>query len=381
MNTPRIELDLSKIRHNAQTVVSRLKARGIAVTGVTKAVCGHPAIARAMLDGGVAGLAEARLSNIQRLRKAGFTCPITMIRTPMLSQADGVVRACETSYNTEIVVIAALAAAAIRNDVVHQVILMVEMGDLREGILPKDLGFIARRVVDMSGVALIGIGANFACLGGVAPDCSQMNTLSELATVTEGACGPFLQTVSGGNSTSLPWALGRHSVGRINDLRLGEAILLGVDPVSGDQICGLHKDAFTLVAEVIETDATPAPLRRTGPATGRLRLLPTRANTKRLILAIGHQDTDISGLSLPHGVTLIGATSDHLVLCAPAFSPTVGSEMRFQMNYSALMHAMAAPDIHIVSRPDPPPQRDPYPRGAGERLAAVRDLHRVSTLS
>ena len=169
MSCPRIEVDLSKIRRNTQTVVRRLGPRGIGVTGVTKAACGHPAIAQAMLDGGAVGLADARINNVQRLRQAGITCPVTLIRTPMLSQVDEVVQLCEASYNTEIAVIAALASAAIRKDKVHGIILMVEMGDLREGILPENLAEIAQKVMKMPGVALKGIGANFACLSGISP--------------------------------------------------------------------------------------------------------------------------------------------------------------------------------------------------------------------
>ena len=134
MSSPRIEVDLSKIRHNTQKGAGHLNLSSIGVTGVTKAVCWHPAIAQAMLGGGAEGLAYSRLSNVKRLRKAGMTCPITLIRTPMFSQADQIVKFCETSYNTEIVVIAALATAAICRDTVHGIILMVEMGDQREGI-------------------------------------------------------------------------------------------------------------------------------------------------------------------------------------------------------------------------------------------------------
>lgn len=347
MSTPRIEVDLGKIRHNTQTVVRRLKRRGIAVTGVTKAVCAHPEIARAILDGGAVGLAESRLSNVKRLRKAGMTCPVTLIRTPMLSQADEIVQFCEASYNTEMLIIAALAAAAIRKDKIHGIILMVEMGDLREGILPENLATIAQQVMNMPGVALKGIGANFACLSGRAPDATKMAALSALALETEGVCGPFLETVSGGNSASLPWALDGKSTGLINDLRLGEAILLGVDPVSGDQIGGMYTDAFTLVAEVIEAGPKPVPPsdRCVDPVLARLRLVPSNRGTARLILAIGHQDTDVLGLSMPPGHALIGATSDHLVIGTELSAQSVGSEIRFQMNYSALTRAIAAPDI------------------------------------
>lgn len=372
MSSPRIEVDLSKIRHNTQTVVGQLKACGIGVTGVTKAVCGHPSIARAMLDGGVKTLADARLSNVQRLRKAGVTCPITLIRSPMLSQVSDVVRFCETSYNTEGAVIAALAAAATRTGTVHGVVLMVEMGDLREGIMPQDLGAMARQVMDMPGVALKGIGANFACLSGTAPDAAKMRTLSALANDIEGTCGPFLQTVSGGNSANLPWALEGHATDRINDLRLGEAILLGRDPVSGKHIAGLYKDAFTLVAEVIGTDrqAVRPPASIANPALARLSPGPT-FNRQRFILALGHQDTDIFGLSMPQGHRFIGATSDHLVIGADRGKLKTGSEIRFQMNYSALMQAMAAPDVETNLFGDRPVLPVQGAQGFGKHLELV----------
>lgn len=373
MSCPRIEVDLGKIRRNTQTIVGRLGPRGIGVTGVTKAVCGHPAIAQAMLDGGAAGLADARVRNVQRLRSAGMTGPITLIRTPMLSQADQVVQSCEESYNTELSVISALAAAAIRKGTVHGIVLMVEMGDLRDGILPENLEGIAQQVMQMSGVALKGICANFACLSGLAPTTLQMATFCDLANEIEGVCGPFLKIVSGGNSANLPWALGEHATGRVNDLRLGEAILLGVEPVSGDQIGGMHTDAITLVAEVIETDSKPPPfpIAVIGPTTDRLRVVTTSGASARMILAIGHQDTDILGLSMPVGSGLMGATSDHLVIGTPRPLPTVGSEVRFQMNYNALMHAMAAPDIEVKLLGDSPTRPSRHTRRKAEQLALV----------
>lgn len=345
MSGPRIEVDLGKIRRNTQTVVQRLGLRGIGATAVTKAVCGHPAIAQAMLDGGASGLADARISNVQRLRAAGITGPITLIRTPMLSQADQVVQSCEASYNTEVPVISALAAAALRLGRVHGIILMVEMGDQRDGILPENLAEIARQVMKMSGVALTGIGANFACMTGRAPTTTQMAALCDLANEIEGVCGPFLKVVSGGNSANLPWAFGEHATQRVNDLRLGEAILLGVEPVSGARLDEMHTDAFTLVAEIIETGAKPAPcaIATVHPAMAR-----------RHILALGHQDTDITGLTMSAGHTLIGATSDHLVIGTHRATLQVGSEMGFQMNYTALMRAMAAPDVKCTcAMPDP----------------------------
>ena len=240
--------------------------------------------------------------------------------------------------------IAALAAAALRQNTVHGIILMVEMGDLREGIMPQDLVDMAQRVVDMPGVALTGIAANFACLNGIAPTAAKMRALSDLANDVEGQCGPFLQTISGGNSANLPWAFGTLGTGRINDLRLGEALLLGVDPITGDQIGGLSRGAFTLVAEVIETDEKPAhsSVSHARRNLAGIQIVSDTSETTRIILALGRQDMDAAGLSMSLGSTLIGATSDHLVIGTKDAALCVGSEMRFQMSYGALMRAMAA---------------------------------------
>ncbi|CUH76713.1 alanine racemase [Tritonibacter multivorans] len=350
MTSPRVEIDLGKIRANARYLIRRLFARGISVTGVTKAVCGHPDIAEAMLDGGVAGLADARIKNVVRMRKAGITCPISMIRAPMVSEMEDVIQYCDASYNTEMDTILKLGAAAKQQSTSHDVILMVEMGDMREGILPEDLTDFATRVTATPGVALKGIAANFACMSDLAPMDGDMVRLSRLAAEVERGCGPFVELVSGGGSANLPWALGESSSERVNNLRLGEAILLGTDPVTGHPISGLHTDAFALFAEVIETRFKPISLstRSIAPEVGRLKSVRNNDLRARTILAVGQQDTNASGLTFPSGVLFIGATSDHTVVDTAKSTVPVGSEMKMGMTYSALMRAMSAPDVAKV---------------------------------
>lgn len=303
-----------------------------------------------MLEGGAVDLGEARVSNVKRLRGAGIKTPITLIRTPLLSQADLVVGSCSASYNSEVDVIARLAEAARKTKFVHSIMLMVEMGDMRDGIMPENVEAIARQVTAMPGVTVRGIGANFACLSGTAPTTSKMNDLSAIASHIEQTYGILIPVISGGNSANLPLALGQHSGGRINNLRLGEVILLGVEPVSGEKINGLFTDAFTLITEVIEAKSKPVLTKAlfTDPALQALRLVPDNNHAMRSILAIGKQDTDIAGLTLPIGVTCLGATSDHMVIKSIRSHPWVGSALKLQMNYSALMRAMNAPDITKV---------------------------------
>ncbi len=354
MSKLRIDIDLSKILYNTRFLVDRLRPRGITVTGVTKAVCGHPKIANAMLEGGATGLADARISNIMRMRDAGISCSISLIRTPMLSQVAQVVDYCDVSFNTEMDIIASLAIEALGKNITHNIILMVEMGDMRDGILPEHLESTVSQILRMKGISLKGIGANFACLGHVAPSAEAMALLSSLAIYTERAFGPALETVSGGGSASLPWALGKGATGKINNLRLGEAILLGTDPVSGHAIGGLYTDAFTLWAEVIETKtkSNPNPLQMNYPIPSMQCVTLDSPSNTRSILAIGLQDTDAAGLIFPAGVTFVGATSDHIVVENTNWLLRPGGEVKLRMKYSALSRGMAAPDVAKVFHGD-----------------------------
>jgi predicted amino acid racemase len=271
----------------------------------------------------------------------------------MISQADRVIRGCDVSYNTELDAIQKLAESALRANVVHGVILMVEMGDHREGIMPGDLDTIARKVMMIPGVDLKGIGANFACLGGTAPDQQAMTELSSLANKIDGARGARLGIVSGGNSSNLTFIYNGGRSGRVNDLRVGEAILLGVDPISTDPIDGLCTDAFTLVAEVIETNIRAgkgSDLPEALPVGQRSKIPPEDTGIRQSIVALGLQDTDVEGLSLPYGYVAVGATSDHFIVETPGVHLPIGAEISFQPNYSALMRAMAAPNIAKVMR-------------------------------
>ncbi len=298
MTTPRLEIRLDRIHHNARTLVDRLGARGISVTGVTKATLGSPEVARELLAAGVSGIGESRIENIEALRRAGLTCTLTLIRSPLPSQVDRVVAGADVSLNSEPVVLAQLSAAAARQGRDHGVVLMVELGDLREGILPADVEAVARQVGELPHLTLLGIGTNLACQSGVAPDAANMGELSDLARSLEATLGTTFAVVSGGNSANLDWALGCADVGRVDDLRLGESILLGREPLRRTPVEGLHTDAVTLVAEVIESKVKPSrpwgELEQT--AFGSRAPAPDRGDTNRVILAVGHQDVDPDGL-------------------------------------------------------------------------------------
>ena len=347
MVAPRLEIDLGKIQHNAHTLVERLGGRGISVTGVTKATLGSSEIAHAMLLAGVGGLGDSRIENIETLRGSDVSARLSLIRSPMLSQAKRVVMSADISFNTEIEVVRRLSLEARKLDRTHAVVLMVELGDLREGIMPIDLLPAVREILNLPNIVFKGLGTNLACQTGVPPDDANMSELSRLAALIEATFDISIEIVSGGNSANLEWVFSSEDTGRINNLRLGESILLGREALQRNAIDDLHTDAITLVAEVIESKFKPT--QPTGElaqtAFGERSDVVDRGTIAQAILAIGVQDTDLDGLLPCEGIEILGGSSDHLVVASGVANLAVGAEMSFQLGYSALLRAMTSPFV------------------------------------
>ena len=129
-------------------------------------------------------------------------------------------------------------------------------------------------------------------------------------------------------------------------------MLLGREPLHRQAIEGLHTDAFTLVAEVIESKTKPS--KAWGEigqsAFGEVPPGGDVGSIWQSIFAIGRQDTDPSGLEPPPGIEILGASSDHLVVDSGNYGDrlTVGTEIPFQLNYSALLRAMTSPFVAKV---------------------------------
>ena len=351
MSAPRLVIDLDKIYHNARTLVERLAERDILVTGVTKAALGSPEIAATMLRAGVNGLGDSRVENIQAMRSANISAAMTLLRSPMLSQVTQVVAHADVSFNTEISVIRQLSLAAQVTKRKHGVVLMVELGDLREGIMPDAIASIVRETLSCPNIVLKGIGTNLACRSGVSPGTANMAELSALAESIEDEFDITLEIISGGNSANLQWALSGGDIGRINNVRLGEAILLGCEPLHREAINGLYTDAFTLIAEVIESKVKPSqPTGEIGQTAFGIQpsSVIDRGFITQEILAIGQQDIDPSGLKPPCGIGILGASSDHLILDSTDHAHAVGTELEFQLNYSSLLRAMTSPFVAKV---------------------------------
>jgi predicted amino acid racemase len=347
MSTPRIEINLGKISHNAHRLKELYAAKGIGLFGVTKAVCGNPAVADVLVSAGIDTLADSRVQNIVRMRQAGINAEFVLLRAPGPSQAESVVTEADISLNTESAVVERLSAIATEKNSIHKIILMVELGDLREGLMPADLLPAVERLQANKGVILAGIGTNLACFGGVKPDQENIERLSSLAGEIEDRFGINLEYVSGGNSANYDWFKSTEDVGRVNNLRLGESIYLGRETLCRRPIPGLYTDAFKLIAEVIEAKVKPSkPYGEIGQdAFGNVPEFHDGGPMKRALLGIGLQDVVVSGLTPRLDIDIIGASSDHIIVDAREEDLEVGDEVEFELNYTALLSAMTSPYV------------------------------------
>lgn len=343
---PRIEIALSQIRHNARVLTEFYGKSGISLMGVSKAVLGDPSIAKAMIQGGVKYIADSRLENIQKMKDAGISTQFVLLRTA-LSQAESVIMDVDISHNTELETIKELSHYAKLHNKIHQIIIMVELGDLREGILPCDLAQFVKIVLDMPYIKIVGIGCNLACYGGIKPNNQKMSELSKLADAIKREFQISLEIISGGNSANYEWYESAQKVERINNLRIGESILLGCETINRRAIPGLYTNAFKLIAEVIESKDKPS-LPYGEICQNAFGIVPTfcdRGIRRRVIIALGRQDVLVSGLSANKDIKILGSSSDHVVLDSNNYDLKVGSEVRFSLDYGALLAAMTSPFI------------------------------------
>jgi len=342
-----LTVDLAKIAENARTVVDSLP--GVEIIGVTKVTCGSPEIAQAMLKGGVRGLGESRLENIERLREACVAAPIWLLRAPTPDLAEDTVRLADVSLASEIVSLRALDAAAADRGKRHGIVVMVDLGDLREGLMPAELPAFLAQAAQLANLDILGIGASLTCYGAIVPTAENLGQLVSLTKAAERQLERKLM-VSGGMSTSLDAFASGDLPPEVDNLRVGEAIVLGVSPASRERILGLHTDALVLEAPVIECKLKPSrPIGISAQdAFGQTPDFEDRGERRRAICAIGRQDVTPGALQpVDPRIEVLGASSDHLILDVHDLerAPAIGEAIEFVPGYAATLALFTSPYV------------------------------------
>lgn len=351
--TPRLEIYTDRIRRNAKSVVDLCHKNGVQAACVTKVTAAHPAVAQALVEGGADMLADSRVENLWALRQFGFAGPFLLLRLPTMSEAANVVRVADISLNTNMATLRALSDAALTAGLRHKVIVMVDVGDLREGIWPDRAPEFVAKAKDLKGIDVIGLGCNLACYGGVIPSEQNMNLLLKTREECRRASGLELPVLSGGNSSGLPLlASGRMPHG-INHFRIGEAIVLGRNVIDRSPWPGTRQDTMIAVGEVIEVERKPSvPIGDRGQdAFGGSQEFVDRGRRRRAILNMGRQDVVVDGITpVDPKIVVLGGSSDHLLLDVEeaAQAVEVGGTVSFYPGYGALLALSTSSYVHKV---------------------------------
>lgn len=355
---PCLTAHLSRLEHNAKEIVERCNAAGIEICGVIKGCNGMPEVARVMRKAGVRSLGTSRLEQIVRCREAGVEGPYCLIRIPAMSELPDVVRWSDVSLQSELATLDALEAECVHQGKTHAVIVMADLGDLREGYWDKDemVRICLHAEKELPHLHLLGVGVNLSCYGSIKPTPDKMEQMLDVAHRVEDAIGRKLEIVSGGATSSYTLVHWGTMPAGINHLRIGENILLGKDLQLEWGITDmdyLRMDTFTVKAEVIEVKTKPSMPQGEFciDAFGRRPVYTDHGIQRRALLALGRADVGDLEALIPcmEGVSVIGGSSDHCILnitdCPQEIK--VGDILEFRLAYVNLLYASGREDVRI----------------------------------
>ena len=347
---PKLIIHKQKLLHNMKTLVEAAHAQGVQIALVSKVVCAHPAVIDCINQSGCDMLADSRTENLQ---KAETRLPKLMLRIGMPQAAEEIVRTSDISLESEVQTIFALEKAAEKMNRIHKVILMIDLGDLREGIFYRYFEQIleaANAVKACPHLELYGTGTNLTCYGSVLPDQENLGMLVSITERLRKELSLPIPLISGGNSTSLRLLLDGTLPKGINHLRLGESVMCGVIPGTYTAIEGCCQDAFQLETTLVECKVKPSypigTLSRN--AFGETVEYVDKGDMLRGIAAIGRQDVRADGLTpVDPDIEIISASSDHLLLdLTKTKRYRVGDTISFGLDYGALLSASTSAYVH-----------------------------------
>ncbi len=357
----RVVIDLKALKHNIEVVDRWMTSHGASWTLVTKVLCGHADTLRGLQLLGIRSIGESRLENLEALERVNPDVETWYLRLPHLVAIPDIVRLSNVSLNSEMEVIEALNAEAGRQGKKHRLIVMIELGDLREGILPGALSDFYDQIFKLEHVDVLGIGANLGCLSGSVPNVDQLMQLVLYRELLELKFKRPMPMISAGASAVLPLLLQGSLPTPVNHFRIGEAVFLGSDLVYGGTLKGLRDDAIFLEADIVEIkQKNLIPLGETTAHTPFEPLDNSSTDMEpgqrgyRAVISLGQLDTEVGGLHPLNPLHHISGASSDLSVVNVGENPgglRVGDSIKFRLNYAALVRAMSSKYIEKVVVP------------------------------
>ncbi len=334
---PSLHIYPKRYAHNLKMMSDLFHSHHVSGMVVTKVFCADEHLIQIVNQSDFEYIADSKIENLKHIET---NKPKVLLRLPEMTQVEETIKFADISLNSELKVIKALNQAAEVNNQIHKIILMFDLGDLREGIYYKfEYMDTVKQILDMKYIELVGIGTNLTCFGGVIPDEVVYEKLKKIKNRIESTFKIELQVISGGNSSSIAMLLENRLPHFVNNLRIGEVLVLGRETAYGHHIDGMYDDVFELHAEIIELKEKPSmPEGELGmDAFGNKVSFEDQGLMQRAIIGIGRQDVYCENLIANDDMTILGCSSDHLMVEIKKGNYQVGDQVIFKMNYAGIL--------------------------------------------
>ena len=315
-----ITLDRNRLKHNFIYLNKHFEDKHIEWAVVSKLLCGNKMFLNELIDLGINQMCDSRISNLKHIKELAPNTKTFYIKPPASDIIPDVVSFADCSLNTEENTIRHLSEEAKKQNKTHQVLIAIELGELREGVMGEDLIKFYRHIFEMENIEVIGLAANLSCLYGVLPTPDKLIQLTLYSKLIEATFEKKLKLISGGSSVTVPLLLNNTLPKGINHFRVGETLFFGTDVYNGEYIEGMEQTVFQLYANFLEVSKKPMiPTGEFGTnlegETYHVDQTLTGKESIRGIIDIGLLDVDIQQISfLDTNIKISGATSDMIVL-------------------------------------------------------------------
>lgn len=343
-----IVLDTDKLRHNYDFLQDLFVRQGIEWGVVSKLLCGNRIFLAELIRLGVKELCDARISNLKRIKELAPEVRTVYIKPPALRIIPDVVRYADISFNTELKTLQRLSEEAVRQNKEHQVVIMIELGELREGVLRDTFLLLYEKAFLLPGIRIVGIGTHFSCISGVLPDREKLTRLVHFRKIIAERFDRQIDYVSGGSSVTIPLLIEGEVPPGTNHFRVGESLFFGTDVYHGGPLEGMYQDVLQLNAAIIEL--IKKPMLPDGTLGVNLEGNTPDFNADnagktsfRAIVDVGLLDVEYTHLTpADPAVHCIGASSDMLIvdLGENPSNYQTGDFIRFRLDYMAALRLM-----------------------------------------
>lgn len=335
-----LKLYRSKLKKNHDFLNGLFKEKGVDWGVVAKLLCGNKQYLKELIDLGIDEIHDARISNLKKVKDINPKVTTCYIKPPPKRSIPNIIKYADVSLNSEFETIKLLSQEAVRQKKLHKVIIMIELGELREGVMGESVVEFYGKIFQLPGISVIGLGTNLNCLTGVMPSTDKLVQLSLYKQLIELKFNRRIPWISGGASITIPLMLTNQLPKSINHLRVGETLYFGNNLVTDENIEGMESSVFELFTEIIEISEKPkVPIGELGenPSGDMADVDEADYGKKhhRAIIDIGLLDIDPKFLKpKDHNVEVIGASSDMLVMeLKNDHDYKVGDLLRFELKY------------------------------------------------